>query len=438
MSAKLEATRKFVKALERTQYYPPGRMQAYQRQLLEPLLHHAKREVPFYATRLDPLFASDGSIRWDAWADVPTFTRADAQKAGQALFAKSYPHHMGSYVENQTSGSTGMPLKFRMTAAAHLMGTAASQRIFDWHAVNCAAKMALIVDVHGKFPFPDGAKGRQWNVKTPHAPACQLTVKETIENQLQWVLATGSEILTTYPSIAVAMGQLAEQRGLALPFHTFIGQGEVFSENAKAYLARTHKLKLIDRYGASELGAIAAQCPEETGYHQFCEAGLMEVLDFKDHLPITNGRGQLVLTPFYNYAMPLIRYENQDQVEVTSKPCACGRTLPIIQKILGREKNVFTYIDGSRSWPTGPASIYPTFLPSQQIQVIQKTMTQLEVRFVRDDSSSVPVNVQGLEGVFRKHLHPSIHIELIEMEKIPRSASGKYEQWISLISGYEE
>ena len=105
MSASLEAARKFVTVLEKTQYYPPDRMQTYQRRLLQPLLHHARREVSFYATRLDPLFAPDGSIRWDAWADIPTFTRADAQQADDALFAKSYPEQMGNEVSHHRHGS---------------------------------------------------------------------------------------------------------------------------------------------------------------------------------------------------------------------------------------------------------------------------------------------------------------------------------------------
>tara|TARA_R110002124_G_scaffold135570_4_gene298523 strand:+ start:1180 stop:1935 length:756 start_codon:yes stop_codon:yes gene_type:complete len=250
---------------------------------------------------------------------------------------------------------------------------------------------------------------------------------------LEWILKTRPGAVTSYPSIAVALGELAEQRGIALPFHTFVGQGEVFSDAAKTYLAQSHGLKLIDRYGSSELGVVGAQCPDGSLHHQFCEASLMEVLDFDDGKSITDGRGRLVLTPFYNYAMPLIRYENQDQVEVTSDPCVCGRTLPSIQQILGRERHVFTYTDGSRSWPFMLKHEYAPFLPSRQIQAIQKTPTDIENRFVRDEASSQQVDVPGLQTFLRARLHPSITIDLVETPEIPRSASGKYEEWITLV-----
>lgn len=422
-----------VEALNRTQYYAPDRMQAYQRKLLEPLLRHARQEVPFYATRLGPLFAQDDSIRWEAWEDIPTFTRADAQQAGEAIFAKSYPELMGPYIENQTSGSTGMAFKFRANSLTRIISSAASQRIFDWHNVDCSEKMAFIVDVKRRFPFPKGGVGHRWNVKDAEAPAYQLSVSEMVHDQLQWLLDTKPDILNTYPSIALAMANLAKERGISLPIHTFIGHGEVFSDEAKTALSNEFGLKVIDQYGASELGPIAAECPKSSIYHLFSEAGMMDVHGLDDGKPIKDGRGRLVLTPFYNYAMPLIRYENQDQVEITSQPCSCGRTLPCIQKILGRERNVFTYVDGKQSWPTVPETAHRAFFPAKQIQVVQKTFTDLEIRFVRDDESTAILNVQKVEATFRNHLHPSINLSVVEVQEIPRSASGKFEQWISQI-----
>ncbi len=429
----LEIAKKMAKVLNRTQFYAPDKMQTYQRKLLDPLLRHARQEVPFYARRLNPLFAEDDSIRWEAWNDIPTFTRADAQDAGDALFANSLPEHLGGYAENNTSGSTGAPLQCRISTTASLMNAAASQRTFEWHEIDLSGKMALIVEGQGRYPYPKGQIGRQWNVANPEAPACQLSVTEPIANQLKWLLTVKPDILITYPSIAVAIYELATQRKEILSIHTIIGQGEVFNEEAKSYLSGTHGLKLVDRYGASELGAIAGQCPTENRHHQFYEASLMEVLDFSGHSLVAEGRGRLVLTPFYNYAMPLIRYENQDQVEITQAPCPCGRTLPSIMKVLGRERHVFTYSDGSRSWPSVSKHEYSGFLPSRQIQAIQKTTTNIEIRFVRDQNSHVDINIGGLQSFLRGRLHPTVQIEVVEVTEIPRAASGKYEAWISLV-----
>ena len=242
------------------------------------------------------------------------------------------------------------------------------------------------------------------------------------------------DFLITYPSIAIAICEQAAQRGLQVPFHTFMSQGEVFNEQSKNYLATEHKIKTVDRYGASEIGAIAGQCPAADRHHQFCEAALMEVLGLEKNQPLNEGHGRMVLTPFYNYAMPLIRYENQDQVEITQSPCPCGRTLPSIKRILGRERHIFTYIDGSRSWPFLLKHEYAPFLPSRQLQAIQKTKTDIEIRFVRDIADSTPINRNGLQTFLQKRLHPSIQLEIIEVGDIPRAASGKFEEWVSWVT----
>ncbi len=430
----LELTRKMAGALNRTQYYPPEKMLSYQRKLLEPLLRHARQEVPFYATRLDPLFASDDSIRWDAWADIPTFTRAEAQQAGNALFAKSVPDMVGGHTQGQTSGSTGTPLKFRVSEMSSWMNNAAAQRIYGWHEFNLSGTMAFIVDSLGRFPFPEGSRGNYWNLTKPEAIGINLSLTETISNQLDWLIRSRPDFLVTYPSIAVAICELAALKGVPVPFHTFMAQGEVFDEQSKSYLKKEHNIKTIDRYGASEIGAIAAQCPTGNCHHQFCEASLMEVLDLKANHPLKQGRGRVVLTPFYNYAMPLIRYENQDQIEITQSPCPCGRTLPSITRILGRERHVFTYIDGSQSWPFMLKHEYAPFLPSKQLQAIQKTKTDIEIRFVRDVTVSTLIDRDGLQTFLRERLHPSIKLKIMEVEDIPRAASGKFEEWISLMA----
>jgi phenylacetate-CoA ligase len=46
--------------------------------------------------------------------------------------------------------------------------------------------------------------------------------------------------------------------------------------------------------------------------------------------------GRVVVTPLNNFAMPLIRYELGDTAEVGA-PCACGRGLPVLTRILDRD-----------------------------------------------------------------------------------------------------
>ena len=46
--------------------------------------------------------------------------------------------------------------------------------------------------------------------------------------------------------------------------------------------------------------------------------------------------GEIVVTDFYNFSTPLIRYRVGDFATLTHSTCSCGLTLPIIGNIHGR------------------------------------------------------------------------------------------------------
>ena len=68
--------------------------------------------------------------------------------------------------------------------------------------------------------------------------------------------------------------------------------------------------------------------------------------------PVPPGtEGNIVVTCLTNYAMPLLRYRLGDFAELGSD-CSCGRGLPVLKRILGRERNsVLIAPSGERFWP---------------------------------------------------------------------------------------
>src|SRR6185436_9202776 len=109
--------------------------------------------------------------------------------------------------------------------------------------------------------------------------------------------------------------------------------------------------RVIDNYGVTETGYIAFECPAGGGYHVCSESVLVELLD-DDGNDVPEGEpGRVVLTSFYNFAMPLIRYAVGDLAVAAHGPCPCGRTLPRLATILGRQRNIFTFPDGSQHSP---------------------------------------------------------------------------------------
>jgi phenylacetate-CoA ligase len=96
--------------------------------------------------------------------------------------------------------------------------------------------------------------------------------------------------------------------------------------------------RFVNKYGTSELGAVAASCGKSPGMHLFEDLFLAEVL--RRGQPVPPGEvGQLAFTDLINTAMPLIRYEVGDVGRLLTDPCPCGRRTARIE-VLGRVQEV--------------------------------------------------------------------------------------------------
>ena len=187
--------------------------------------------------------------------------------------------------------------------------------------------------------------------------------------------------------------------------------------------------KLVDLYSTIELGILALQCPEHDHYHVQSEGVLLEVLDDKG-VPCVPGQvGKVVVTNLHNFATPLIRYEVGDFAEV-GESCPCGRGLPVLKRILGRYRNLVVLPDGQRRWPKFGMGEILKIAPVRQFQAIQHSIKEVEFLLVMDLSLNIEAR-QKLIALFRSNLHPEMNVTISEVDTIPRSASGKYEEFVT-------
>ena len=73
---------------------------------------------------------------------------------------------------------------------------------------------------------------------------------------------------------------------------------------------------------------------------------LLEIIDAAGN-PLPPGNvGRVVITVLHNLAMPLIRYEIGDYAAFGGE-CTCGRGLPVLERIVGRARNMLRLPDGT-------------------------------------------------------------------------------------------
>ena len=258
-------TQKYFEMLLRTQFLPPDKMLAYQRSLCEPLIRHARANVPFYRDgRLDVLFGPDDRIDWERWGDVPVLTRKQAQDNVQALYAESIPPECGGVVTGYTAGSTGTPLAYRTNQVLAAAGSATLERGLMWAGLPPDLTTAeLRNDRQSTAAFPDGAT-YQSVIRGAQRMMHHLALQTTIEQQgLSGLKGIRPDVVISYPG---ALAVLAQNLPAELEAHRFqlaICVGEVTTEQARTLKDRG-RLRLprrVDLYSGSEFGTVAIRGP---------------------------------------------------------------------------------------------------------------------------------------------------------------------------------
>lgn len=110
--------------------------------------------------------------------------------------------------------------------------------------------------------------------------------------------------------------------------------GEALSPLRRDRIGRLWGVPVVEEYGSTETGSLAGQCPVGN-LHPWADRVLFEVRDPDTGTFAIEGRGRLVVTTLYREAMPLVRYDLEDTVEIRGEDCACGWGLPTI-RVYGR------------------------------------------------------------------------------------------------------
>jgi phenylacetate-CoA ligase len=205
--------------------------------------------------------------------------------------------------------------------------------------------------------------------------------------------------------------------------------GETLSADTREAAAKAFGAQVADMYSSQELGNIALQCPESDVYHVMAENLIVEVLK-DDGSACQDGEvGRVVVTDLRNFATPLFRYEIGDYAEVGAS-CSCGRGLPTLRRVLGRERNLILMPDGNRHWPLVGFQRFRSIAPIVQYQFVQESRTSIKMRLVVERALSAEEE-DALRALVQRMLEYPFDLRIIYFdERIPAGAGGKFEEFI--------
>jgi phenylacetate-coenzyme A ligase PaaK-like adenylate-forming protein len=109
-----------------------------------------------------------------------------------------------------------------------------------------------------------------------------------------------------------------------------------------ATLESVWKCPVLNHYGMTETGfGLGVQCLAHKGCHLRDSDFLIEIVDPETGAQLPRGQfGEVVISSLKLRAMPLIRYRTGDVSRILAPPCECGGVLPVLDRTLGRAKNM--------------------------------------------------------------------------------------------------
>jgi len=424
--------------LNHSQWWDTGTLRDMQLRQLHGLLSHAYQTVPHYQQSLDQAgFNPAQPLTEQVFSALPILTRRDLQLAPARITSDAVPRPHGQTATISTSGSTGRPVQVTRTELSRLIGHALILREHAWHHRDLSAGIAVIRFVEDRDAArpPDGLHQQGWDSYShrvyPTGPCALLSIGSPVGDQLAWLRRENPTYLMTYPTNLRALVERMHAESVHLDALKGVQTiSETLDSETRNLAREVLGVPVVDSYGATEMGIIASQCPRFDHYHTHAEAVYAEVLR-PDGSPCAPGEaGRVVVTDLHNFAMPLIRYAIGDFAEV-GEPCACGRGLPVIRRILGRVRNMLTLPTGEQVWPRLRNQMFAAAAgaPIEQIQVVQTALSTIEVRLVchplsREQEDSIAHLLA--EAV----AHPFTFTFSYKKE-IPRSRSGKFEEFLS-------
>lgn len=417
--------------LDESQWRDPELHQQHQFRQLEALIRHAVNTVPWYEDRFAGVPQHDeGWLDFAAWQQLPLLRRADIQEAGPALVSREIPKDHGHPFDIKSSGSTGRPIAVKGTGVTAVRFLANQLRYHRWHRRDFSATMAALVYLRdAQRKAAENNQGMPWNFTRNAGLMMFYDINAPVDEQFAWLWKQNPTYLVTYPSNLRELLRLSQESGAKIPkLQEVLTLSEVVDHRLRVACREVWGVSIADSYSAQETGWIAMQCNEHPEYHVQSESLLVEILDVQGARCQPGEIGRVVITDLHNFATPLIRYELGDYAEF-GLPCACGRGLPVIRRILGRTRNLVSLPTGERHWAMLPVK-FRADTRIRQFQLVQKSPTRMELKLVADRKLTRAEEEQVSRQVEDNFGYP-FAVQFTYCKTIPRSAGGKYEDFRS-------
>ncbi len=416
-------TEKLVLEAQEREKWSSEKWKNWREERLAYMLEYSSTKVPYYREYWSKRRQQGDYNGWKKLENWPILTKKILHQNQNAFIADGY--NQKKMYHTHTSGTTGTPLDLWLSRdLLHRWYALFETRWRRWYGVNFKDNWAIIggqgiVSLKKKQP-PFWV----WNQAFHQLYLSAFHMQpDFLKFYLKAIQEHSIVHLYSFSECAHQLALAALKEKIKIKLKVVVTSSEPLFSYQKESIARAFDCPVRESYGQVEMLCAASEC-EHGKMHLWPEAGYEELLDDADQ-PVENGTpGRIISTSLMNEGMPLIRYDLMDmaQYPVIQVPCSCGRSLPVMDKFIGRMDDVILTKDGRKLVQIDV--IFGSHLNIREGQIIQETLENFTIKVVPVDGWSDLTRKTLINSL--KELVGNVQVKVEEVKEIPRTWRGKF------------
>ena len=336
------------------------------------------------------------------------------------------------YGYGSTGGSTGVPLIYRLSTKDEVIGTAMRYANWGYGGYKLGDSVLIIAGTslipQEKQTKKDQIKNRIREFMMNHKSYPSSDINDEYMEKITLKLNRYKpKFIRGFPSAIFFLALYIKENNMPIHFSLkgVFTTAEVLLDHHRETIEEVFSCRIFDQYGLNDGGLSAYECEEHSGFHIDMLRSIMEITDENGNQIGEGQEGKMLATSLHNYAMPFIRYDTGDMGIVSYEKCKCGRTLPLLKKLVGRDTDYLKFGNGAIM----PGSAFVDFVSKRkydiiQYQIIQKKPDEILIYIIRGKNYS-DVDEKDIREIFYKRAG-KINIEFKYVDKIETAKNGKW------------
>lgn len=349
---------------------------------LKEMITFCIENVPYYTDLFKKERLSTGSFQSISdLRKLPILTKTDIKNNIDKFIPKNLKDM--KYIVAATGGSTGTPLKYRMSQDDIDLGVA--ELYFDWHAAGyeLGDKIAILAggSIVGK-EIKVSKKIKTW-LKGHRSYSSYGLSDDLLLSYLKDMSSWNAKFLRGYPTAIFRLAKYIEENNYPnkLNLKSIITTAEMLLPKHRECIERVFQAPVYDHYGLGDGGISAYECHLHSGFHINMDRSILEVVN-KSGKSASEEEGKILATSLINHSMPFLRYDTGDLGVLSNTACPCGQYRPILEKILGRTTDILNIGGCTIGGPM--LTILMQKVHAKMYRFIQIEAYEIEVIIVKD------------------------------------------------------